>query len=436
MSPSILWLVASFGALAPQAEPQAVERALSLTEAIDEALRAQPTMVEARASVSSASADRLAAYGAFLPALNASSGYLRSSTTRLDPITGSLEDESYSASLSANLDLFSGFRRWAEVRRSDATLRSAEAGETARRYGVIAATKQAFYDAVAARDLVAVAEARVRRAEEQRKTVVQKLQLGVATRSDSLRARLEVGNANLELLRNEQAFRSAKAALARQVGSEAPVAPAHDEALARPVPALDTVALRTWVRERSPDVLAAEADTRAAESAVSVSRSSYWPSLAASASTTWNGPLSPFSPGADFRNSWSLRFSLSYPIFNGFSREAGVSRAQANRDIARARLRDTRLAAEVQLTDALGALQTATASAEISEAGVVAAEEDLRVQQERYRVGASTLLEVLTSQAALAQAQTDLVRARLDVQVALAQLEALLGQTLDAEARP
>jgi len=54
----------------------------------------------------------------------------------------------------------------------------------------------------------------------------------------------------------------------------------------------------------------------------------------------------------------------------------------------------------------------------------------MRVQQERYRVGASTILDLLTSQANLTQAETDLVQARFDYLIARAQLEALVGRTL------
>ncbi len=59
-----------------------------------------------------------------------------------------------------------------------------------------------------------------------------------------------------------------------------------------------------------------------------------------------------------------------------------------------------------------------------------AAEEDLRVQQERYRLGAATIVEVLTSQVSLDQAGVDMVQARLDYLVARAQLEALVGREL------
>lgn len=59
-----------------------------------------------------------------------------------------------------------------------------------------------------------------------------------------------------------------------------------------------------------------------------------------------------------------------------------------------------------------------------------AAEEDLRVQQQRYALGASTLLDLLTSQTTLNQARSDLIAARYDYRVAKAQLEALVGREL------
>jgi outer membrane protein len=63
-------------------------------------------------------------------------------------------------------------------------------------------------------------------------------------------------------------------------------------------------------------------------------------------------------------------------------------------------------------------------------ASVAAGEEDLRVQQQRYALGGSTLLDVLTSQAQLDQARQELIRARYDQRIAKAELEALVGRDL------
>jgi outer membrane protein len=67
---------------------------------------------------------------------------------------------------------------------------------------------------------------------------------------------------------------------------------------------------------------------------------------------------------------------------------------------------------------------------QIQESSVAAGEEDLRVQQERYALGASTLLDVLNSQTTLDQARRDLIQARLDARTAKAQIEALIGRDL------
>jgi outer membrane protein len=61
---------------------------------------------------------------------------------------------------------------------------------------------------------------------------------------------------------------------------------------------------------------------------------------------------------------------------------------------------------------------------------VQAAQEDLRVQQQRYNLGSSTQLEVTTSQNALNAARQSLIQARLDYRTARAQIEAIIGQDL------
>ena len=61
---------------------------------------------------------------------------------------------------------------------------------------------------------------------------------------------------------------------------------------------------------------------------------------------------------------------------------------------------------------------------------VVAGTENLRVQQERFRLGAATIVDVVTSQEALAQAEVDAVTARFDYLRAKAQIEALIRREL------
>jgi outer membrane protein len=101
--------------------------------------------------------------------------------------------------------------------------------------------------------------------------------------------------------------------------------------------------------------------------------------------------------------------------------------AETNAQVA---LRDAQLAAQESLTHNIGALRGASQRVAIQVASVAAAEEDVRVQQQRYNIGASTLLDLVTSQAALATAEQALIQARYDYRIARAQLEALIGRDL------
>jgi len=97
---------------------------------------------------------------------------------------------------------------------------------------------------------------------------------------------------------------------------------------------------------------------------------------------------------------------------------------------ARAQAEDSRRQVNADLTVYLASLAAAQTSLEIAEANRAASEEDLRVQRERYRLGAATIVDVLASQVNLDQAEVDIVQARFDYLVAKAQIEALIGREL------
>ena len=125
-----------------------------------------------------------------------------------------------------------------------------------------------------------------------------------------------------------------------------------------------------------------------------------------------------------------MNFSLQFPFFNQGTREEQVVRSRVAEDNAAAQLRDARLLAQQQLTQYLSAFRTAEQRIQIQLASVAAAEEDLRVQQRRYSLGASTFLDVLNSQVTLNQARAALIQARFDARVAKAQIETLTGREM------
>lgn len=400
---------------------------VTLEQAIAMAMDANPNMVQALGDVRVAGAQRREAIGDWLPSISGNSGVSTNSTSRFDDVTQrqvSGNSTSYSAGLSASLTLFDGFRRSANIRSAGASLESAHASLTTQRFDVVLQTKQAFYNAVASEELVHVAETRIERAQNQLRIARDKLAAGSAIRSDTLRSFVELGNARLQLLNAQTQRATSTANLARLIGVDAAVEVVPDPTLTELV-RIDTTALRTEAFGGAPAVVQAEAQARAASAQVGVSRSQYFPTISGSYSQSWAG-----AQVGSLQNSWSARLSMSFPIFNGFTRETGMTRSRAAEDAAAARVDDARRQVAAQLTQQFASLDAATVRYEIARASRAAAEEDLRVQQERYRLGAATIVEVLTSQENLDQAEVDLVQTRLDYLIARAEIESLIGREL------
>jgi len=414
---------------------RAQARSITLADAIRLSERVQPGVVRAAGTVTTAAAQRRSAMGSYLPSVTASSSasdFYSEGPSRVDPVTGqvisgSTTNRSVSTSLSASMDLFTGFRRGAESRAAKAGQTAAEASLVDARFQQALATTNQFFNALAAAQLVKVRQASVRRAEEQLKVSVNKLLAGSATRSDTLRSRVTLGSANLDLIQAGTALASAEAELARLVGEPGRLQAADDSAFYQVVAPLDTVAIRTEAEATSPLVRSTVAEADAARAGLSAAKSAYWPSLTLGGNTSWN------ATGAndyELLNQRQLTLGLRWNLFDRFDRELSITQQSADLDVADASAADARREVASQLTAALAQLDAARTQIDITQTSVVAASEDLRVQQERYRLGASTIVDVLSSQEALNQAEVDVVVARFTYLRAKAQIEALIGRTL------
>lgn len=424
--------IALLGGAAPLAAQQ---REVSLADALKLAERVQPSVIQAQANVLTADARLRTTRAAYLPNLSLSSSGSKSATdgaSRIDPITGEVlpggsSTTSLSSGVNASVDLFTGFRRGADIGAARATTEAADASLLNAKFLQRLTTTNAFFDALAARQLLAVREASVRRAEEQLKVAVNKLAAGSATRSDSLRSRVTLGTAQLQLLQAQTTLTTTEANLARNIGATGRVRPAEDSSLYHISAEVDSAALRAEAYEKSPSVQAALASSRAAEASLKSARSGYWPTLTLAGATSFNG-----SNRTDYHlfNQRQVSLQLSWNLFNRFGREQQIATQQANLDIAAANAADLGRAIETTLTGQIASLQSARAGIDIAQTSVAAATEDLRVVQERYRLGAATIVDVLTSQESLNQAEVDAVTARFSYLRARAQIEALLGRSL------
>jgi len=407
---------------------------LTLAEAIERANRVQPGVVQAFGTVRNAQARQRSATGAFLPSLslNLTGANNFSEGQQLDPSTGQFttsgtSTSSVATSVSSNIDLFTGFRRTSEKKAAGANRTAAEASLLNTRNNQTLTTTNQFYDVLAAEQLVGVREASVRRAEEQLKVAVALLHAGKGIRPDSLRSLVTLGTAQLNLLNAQTALATAEANLGRLVGEAGPVGAVDDSSLYAMIPVIDTAQLRTEAMAQAPSVKAAEATAASAHAGIGVAKAAYFPTLNLSGNLALNGSS---RNSYTFLQSRQFGLGLSWPIFNRFQREQSIVSSQVSAETADASAAEARRQVLASFIADIAALDAARLRIDITRTNVQAATEDLRVQQERYRLGAGTIVDVLTSQEALNQAEVDAVNARFDYVRARAAISALIGRPL------
>lgn len=433
---TVALLVIVPAALMAQAAPDTLAaRPIALREAVALAEQNGLVAIQARGQTRAAVSGVRAAKGALLPSATISLGQVNQSGQRLDA-QGRLvpylatQPWTYSTGLNSSVNLFDGGRRWNEVKRSRYDVGAAEANEVTQKYSLALQVKTQYYAILAAREAESAAQAQLQQAQEQLKTSIVRTRAGVATLSDSLRSVIAVGNGQLALITARNNVRVASAALTRLVGSETLVTAQPSDTLDRGLAPVDSIALAS-VLDEAPTVRQSEAQLASAQAAVKSAKTPYLPSVDLTYSRSGNGFSSTYGVTGDplaYTNNFNIR--LSYTLFNNFAREDALTRAEVTSDLVQAQVRDTKLAAQQTLVQQLAALRSAQQRIVIQQATLDASKEDLRVQQQRYALGASTLLDVLTSQSTLDAARSALIQARQDVRVARAQLEALVGRDL------
>lgn len=428
----VAWLAAL--PLAAQAPVADGARPITLQEAVTLAQRNAPAAVQASGQIRRSLAARGAAAAAFIPSVSLTSSASRTKGSRLSErnevfrIAG--PPWNYGIGINANLELFDGGRRFQELRQARATVNVAESNEILQQFGVALSVKQQYFAVLAAHESQAAARAQLEQAQQQFRVAAARVAAGAATRSDSLRSVIQVGNAQLALLTAQNSLRVANAALTRLVATPFTVTASPSDTFESRGLAVDSAELARLAAQ-SPLVRQAEMQGVVARAGVRAARASYMPTISLNYGRSGSSTDSSFRLVDDvYGYSSSFRIVASYPLFNQLQREQARVGADVDLVNAEAALRDARLRARQELAQYLGLLQTAEQRVAIQQASVDAADEDLRVQQQRYSLGASTLLDVLTSQTQLNQARAALIQARYDYRIAKAQLEALIGRDL------
>lgn len=399
-------------------------RVYTLGECVTIALENNSSLASARESLEASNANVLSSWSGALPRI---SGSLSASKTMTlaDGSEATSEGKSGSIGLSQTVFDATTFARISSASHSrDATRHALEA----KRRETIFSTKQNYYGLLKAQALRDVLAEALELAQEQLRKTQSLFELGSASRSDLLKAQVQVGQAQLALITAEKSVGTARVALCYMLGIEVGTAievvdPVPEEG-EQETPQFDI----GEAVSRRPDVRAAEESVVAARRSLLASKAARWPdvnfSLSYGRSEDSFGEI--FEDVAD-NHTRSMSVSLSLPIFNGFGTKASIASSKSALRTYQLALRDARMWAEYEIeTERLSVLEQRQRVG-VAEKAVAQADEDLRISEERFRLRAASMLELIDARVAYSQARADLVEARYDYEIAKAALRLALG---------
>jgi outer membrane protein len=130
------------------------------------------------------------------------------------------------------------------------------------------------------------------------------------------------------------------------------------------------------------------------------------------------------------RSPRSFSAMLSLPLFDGFAREQRLQEAMASRSDARYGVRARELALTADVTAAYLILTTAEKTVALQEQNAAKARQELKLVQDRYRIGATTFLDLTQARATYERAESERINAVYDYHKAFAALESAVGHPL------
>ena len=232
--------------------------------------------------------------------------------------------------------------------------------------------------------------------------------------------------ASVQIPQLEQETQQQENALRLLLGQNpGPVGHTDPNALA-PVPLDLPVGLPSRLLERRPDILQAEQQLIAANARIGVARAQFFPQISISAS----GGVA----GSDFSNIFAPGSQLIYgigsltqPIFQGGRLRGQLQLSEETKKEMVLNYQKTIAGAFRDASNALIAVDKQRVAREQQEKLVAAAEDAARLAQMRYQGGATSYLEVLTTDSNLLSAQLNLANSREGEAQSLVQLYEALG---------
>ncbi len=403
---------------------------LTLDQAIRLAIQKNSSLISSENELTRSESTRDAAYGRFLPDLNAFGTFdwnRSENAARTTIINGAnfdvpkstSESRTYGVGLSSNIVLFDGLSNFANLSRSKNNLETIKLSIEGKKQEVVFQTINQYYAIVEADQLLKVREEDVKQQQKNLETIEERNRLGSLTKADVYQQQVQLGNAELQVIQQKNILETAKSNLLFYLGLDVFENYTYANTLTnRELNILDTDINTDYDRlnefvnkalENRRDYLAQKLNLESYNESITIAKSGHLPRL--SGNLGYNSFAN--STNELFKsNNYSVGLTLSIPIFSGFATHNAIQSAEVDAMNYELQVRDTERLLKQDLQKSFLDLEAAKKALLVTEKNVKAAEENLKIEQEKYSLGAGKLLDVLIANTSYQNAKTNFINSQ------------------------
>lgn len=261
-----------------------------------------------------------------------------------------------------------------------------------------------YYAVLLSRQMVDVYSEAVGVAERMLDTEQKKYKSGTASHYEVLRAEVEVATTRAELIKEQNAFRTACVNFIHRIGVGQDSSVTFSDALVYVAETNDYAALVSSALMHRPDILQAEAAVRMAQESLAIAKSDYGPTADLYLKGEFANPDPNDRSKDEWNHDWSAGVQVSYKLFDGMARKGAVARAEAKLRQAKTQLRNTEESARVDVVRAMLDVRNAEELFRSQSKNIELSREALRILESGHKVGRNTQIEVLDARSALTEA--------------------------------
>lgn len=407
-------------------------RVITIDEAISIALENNYSLKQAKNELDLAEDLIFSEKADFLPSVSASMNGSRTTGQQflfdrfsegLDPFVD-VSSQSISGGMNASINLFNGFNNILTLKSSQSNKESREQQYERAKELVIFNTASRYLQVLLDKELLAIAEQNLETSTAQLEQVQAQVELGARPMVDLFNQEAQVANDELVVTQRENTLSLNSLLLIRQL--EIDPLGAYDfvvpDLTLDNLPWMD-VNLRSLVNEAlttRSDILSAEASISSLRYQMQVTKNSLLPTLRASAgvSSRYSDQYSIGGAEVSFSDQFfdqqvnrSLGLSFNMSLFNNWNRMYSIQSSQVQLKNAELNLDNSKMQVIQEVSQAYNDYSSYVKQLEASEKSLVASERAFQTQQERYNLGASTLIELTQAQSSFVSAQSNYTQA-------------------------